>query len=176
MEQHERQTRTSSVSPRGFPRRTFSLFFSDRQFFQKVWAASCPVLVKNVHLNLSQQLWHPDSFKEHMIDHRETPALWDCETLTPVPTNATVLTKFWDGFERLDGKFAGEKFGEEKNVFLSVRLKDEENGGRARILKLKDWPTKKDFASVFPTRLHDLMDNIPFSRLFHRLFLANLCR
>lgn len=38
-----------------------------------------------------------------MIDHQETPALWDCETLTPVQTNATILNQFWDGFERLDG-------------------------------------------------------------------------
>ncbi len=45
-----------------------------------------------------------------------------------------------------------------------VRLKDDEHGGRPRILKLKDWPTKKDFASVFPTLLHDLMNNIPFSK------------
>ncbi len=45
-----------------------------------------------------------------------------------------------------------------------VRLRDYENGGRPRILKLKDWPTKKDFASVFPTLLHDLMNNIPFSK------------
>jgi hypothetical protein len=43
-------------------------------------------------------------------------------------------------------------------------LRDNEHGGRARILKLKDWPTKKDFASVFPTRLHDLMNHIPFSK------------
>ena len=46
-----------------------------------------------------------------------------------------------------------------------VRLRDDQHGGRPRILKLKDWPTKKDFASVFPTLLHDLMNNIPFSKL-----------
>lgn len=51
-------------------------------------------------------------------------------------------------------------------IFHLVRLRDENHGGRSRILKLKDWPTKKDFASVFPTRLHDLMENIPFSQLF----------
>ncbi len=39
-----------------------------------------------------------------MIDHQETPALWDCETLTPILTNQTILARFWDGFERLDGK------------------------------------------------------------------------
>ena len=39
-----------------------------------------------------------------MIDHRETPALWDCETLTPIQTNEQILTQFWDGFERLDRK------------------------------------------------------------------------
>ena len=44
-----------------------------------------------------------------------------------------------------------------------VRLRDDDQGGRPRILKLKDWPTKKDFASVFPTLLHDLMNNIPFN-------------
>ncbi|CAF1686728.1 unnamed protein product, partial [Adineta ricciae] len=104
-------------------------------FFQRVWAASCPVLVKRVHRNLSKTLWHPNAFKGHMLDHRDTPALWDCETLTPIPTNETILTQFWDGFEHLD-----------------VRLRDPEHGGRMRILKLKDWPTKKDFASVFPTR------------------------
>jgi hypothetical protein len=39
-----------------------------------------------------------------MIDHRETPSLWDCETLTPILTNEPILTRFWDGFERLNGK------------------------------------------------------------------------
>jgi hypothetical protein len=80
------------------------LFFVVLKFFQKVWSASCPVLVKRVHRNLSKTLWHPNAFKSHMIDHRETPALWDCETLTPVQTNETILTQFWDGFERLNGK------------------------------------------------------------------------
>jgi len=78
------------------------VFFS--KFFQKVWSASCPVLVKQVHQNLSKILWHPNAFKLHMIDHRETPALWDCETLTPIQTNETILTQFWDGFERLNSK------------------------------------------------------------------------
>lgn len=52
--------------------------------------------------------------------------------------------------------FSSDRF---ESPIAIVRLKD---GGRTRILKLKDWPTKKDFASVFPTRLHDLMSNIPF--------------
>lgn len=39
-----------------------------------------------------------------MIDHRETPALWDCETLAPVLTNESILNGFWDGFERLNSK------------------------------------------------------------------------
>lgn len=72
--------------------------------------------MKNVHLNLSKNLWHPDSFKEHMIDHRETPALWDCETLTAVPTNPTILTKFWDGFERLDGRSIVERNRSERET------------------------------------------------------------
>jgi hypothetical protein len=64
------------------------------------------VLVKQVHHNLSKTLWHPNSFKEHMIDHHETPSLWDCETLTPIHTNETILARFWDGFERLNSKFS----------------------------------------------------------------------
>jgi len=124
-----------------------------KEFFRKVWSSSCPVLVKQVHRNLSKTLWQPEAFKEHMIDHRETPALWDCETLTPIQTNEQILTQFWDGFERLD-----------------LRLRDEENRNRPRILKLKDWPTKKDFASVFPTLLHDLMTNIPFSDYTRRSY------
>ncbi|CAF1340535.1 unnamed protein product [Adineta steineri] len=124
-----------------------------KQFFQKVWGTSCPVLVKQIHHNLSKTLWQPDAFKEHMIDHRETPALWDCETLTPILTDQTILTRFWDGFERLD-----------------IRLRDEQHGDRPRILKLKDWPTKKDFASVFPTLLHDLMNNIPFGDYTRRSY------
>lgn len=47
---------------------------------------------------------------------------------------------------------------------ILVRLRDEQYGGRVRILKLKDWPTKKDFASIFLARLHDLMKNIPFDK------------
>jgi hypothetical protein len=39
-----------------------------------------------------------------MIDHCETPALWDCETLKPVQTDERILTRFWDGFERLNSK------------------------------------------------------------------------
>ncbi|CAF3441956.1 unnamed protein product [Rotaria socialis] len=123
-------------------------------FFRKVWSASCPVLVKRVHHNLSKTLWHPNSFKLHMTDHHETPLLWDCETLAPIQTNEEILKNFWEGFERLD-----------------IRLKDDEHGGRSRILKLKDWPTKKDFASVFPERLHDLMSNIPFSDYTRRSYI-----
>jgi hypothetical protein len=57
-------------------------------------------------------------------------------------------------------------FKDKFNLYLDklVRLRDDEHGGRPRILKLKDWPTKKDFASVFPALLHDLMNNIPFSK------------
>ena len=51
-----------------------------------------------------KSIWQPKAFKEHMIDHNETPALWDCETLTQILTDETILTKFWDGFECLDGK------------------------------------------------------------------------
>ncbi|CAF1023231.1 unnamed protein product [Adineta ricciae] len=127
-----------------------------KQFFRKVWSTSCPVLVKQVHKNLSKTLWQPDAFKEHMIDHRETPALWDCETLIPILTNETILTNFWDGFER-----------------LNIRLRDEQHNDRPRILKLKDWPTKKDFASVFPVLLHDLMNNIPFSEYTKRSYVYN---
>lgn len=126
---------------------------STKNFFRKVWSTSCPVLVRRVHENLSKTLWQPEAFKEHMIDHRETPALWDCETLTPILTNADILTKFWDGFEK-----------------LNVRLRDENHNRRPRILKLKDWPTKKDFASVFPTLLHDLMTNIPFGDYTRRSY------
>jgi len=75
-----------------------------KKFFRTVWSTSCPVLVRRVHENLSKTLWQPNAFKEHMIDHRETPALWDCETLTPILTNEDILTKFWDGFEKLDSK------------------------------------------------------------------------
>ncbi|CAF2649276.1 unnamed protein product [Rotaria sp. Silwood2] len=127
-----------------------------KRFFRKVWTASCPVLIKQVHNNLSKTLWQPNSFKLHMIDHRETPLLWDCETLTAIQTNEEILIRFWEGFER-----------------LNVRLKDDEHGGRRRILKLKDWPTKKDFASVFPERLHDLMNNIPFSDYTRRSYVYN---
>ncbi|UJR20979.1 hypothetical protein I4U23_024085 [Adineta vaga] len=125
-----------------------------KQFFRKVWSTSCPVLVKQVHKNLSEKLWQPEAFKEHMIDHRETPALWDCETLTPILTNEIILSRFWDGFER-----------------LNIRLRDDEHNGRPRILKLKDWPTKKDFASVFPNLLHDLMTHIPFSDYTKRSYV-----
>ncbi|CAF1263352.1 unnamed protein product [Rotaria sordida] len=127
-----------------------------KRFFRKVWKASCPVLVKRVHHNLSKTLWHPKSFKLHMIDHHETPSLWDCETLKPIETNEEILIRFWEGFER-----------------LHVRLRDKEHGGRRRILKLKDWPTKKDFASVFPSRINDLMKNIPFSDYTRRSYVYN---
>ena len=53
-----------------------------------------------------------------MIDHRETPALWDCETLTPIFTNEGILTRFWDGFEKLDSKGKEAEEGEpERNQF-----------------------------------------------------------
>ena len=52
-----------------------------------------------------------------MIDHCEMPALWDCETLTPIQTNQTILSQFWDGFERLNGLFIAIESG-----WLSTRL------------------------------------------------------
>ena len=33
----------------------------------------------------------------------------DCETLTPVQTNETILGRFWDGFERLNGSLIRSK-------------------------------------------------------------------
>lgn len=88
------------------------------KFFQKVWSAGCPVLVRQVHRNLSKTLWHPRSFKLHMIDHRETPALWDCETLVPIPTNDIILTQFWDGFECLDGRISNERKNEVRFLLI----------------------------------------------------------
>ncbi|CAF0946511.1 unnamed protein product, partial [Didymodactylos carnosus] len=129
---------------------------SSKKFFKKVWMAGTPVLVKNVHKGLTQSLWQPQSFKEYMLSHNETPSLYDCETLQPIKSNEEKLTKFWDGFEK-----------------LNVRLLNEENGGKRRILKLKDWPTKKDFATVFPSLLDDLMRNIPFGDYTRRLYSYN---
>ncbi|CAF0777423.1 unnamed protein product [Didymodactylos carnosus] len=127
-----------------------------KKFFKKVWMAGAPVLVKNVHKGLTQSLWQPQSFKEYMLSHTETPALYDCETLQPIKSNEEKLTKFWDGFEK-----------------LNVRLINDENGGKRRILKLKDWPTKKDFATVFPSLLDDLMKNIPFGDYTRRSYSYN---
>ncbi|OXU20831.1 hypothetical protein TSAR_013383, partial [Trichomalopsis sarcophagae] len=121
------------------------------RIFQDQWKRGQPVLVSDVHKHLSKELWHPDSFSDDFGTQKND--LVNCMTGNLVPKQP--MYKFWDGFEH-----------------SSKRLKDEQ--GNAMLLKLKDWPSKGDFADILPTRFADLMESLPLSEYTHRYGRLNL--
>ncbi|KAJ8684049.1 hypothetical protein QAD02_019841 [Eretmocerus hayati] len=121
------------------------------RIFQDQWRRGQPVLVSDVHKYLDKDLWHPDSFsKDFGIQKND---LVNCMTGNVVPKQP--MWKFWEGFEH-----------------PSKRLKDEQ--GNAMLLKLKDWPSRGDFADILPTRFADLMKCVPLSEYTHRYGRLNL--
>ena len=121
------------------------------RIFQDQWKRGQPVLVSDVHKSLDKDLWHPDSFSKDFGDQKSD--LVNCMTGNLVPKQP--MWKFWDGFEH-----------------SSKRLKDEQ--GNAMLLKLKDWPSRGDFADILPARFADLMRCVPLSEYTHRYGRLNL--
>lgn len=121
------------------------------RIFQDQWKRGQPVIVNNVHKYLDKNLWHPDSFSRDFGDQKSD--LVNCMTGNTVPKQP--LYKFWDGFEH-----------------TSKRLKDDQ--GNPMLLKLKDWPSRGDFADMLPERFADLMKCIPLSEYTHRYGRLNL--
>ncbi|CAF1119300.1 unnamed protein product [Didymodactylos carnosus] len=121
-----------------------------KKFFHKYWSIGMPILVKRAHRGLSKKLWLPESFKQEMLRMNDLPLLHDCQTSQYFRSTKETLEQFWNGFQN-----------------SKTRIK---NGNKPMILKLKDFPTKKDFATVFPERLNDVMNNIPFGEYTRRSY------
>jgi lysine-specific demethylase 3 len=121
------------------------------RIFQDQWKRGQPVIVSDVHKHLDKDLWHPDSFSKDFGDQKND--LVNCMTGNLVPKQP--MWKFWEGFEH-----------------SSKRLKDEQ--GNAMLLKLKDWPSRGDFADILPARFADLMKCVPLSEYTHRYGRLNL--
>uniref|UniRef100_T1J383 [histone H3]-dimethyl-L-lysine(9) demethylase n=1 Tax=Strigamia maritima TaxID=126957 RepID=T1J383_STRMM len=107
------------------------------RLFQEMWERGQPVLISNVHQHLDENLWSPKSFSRDFGELEND--LIDCLSGSVIHER---MKNFWDGFE--DPK---------------KRLQDE--NGRYRLLKLKDWPPGDDFSEVMPSRFDDLMKALP---------------
>lgn len=111
------------------------------------------MLVAGVDQHLNKELWTPASFQR---DFGEEPAdLVDCRSgrvISQIPTKA-----FWSGFEDMNGEqvepaVVKSVIADRAPVlFSTARLKDPEYN-EARLLKLKDWPTREDFCDKLPLR------------------------
>lgn len=121
------------------------------QLFQKQWKKKQPVLVSNVDKNLDDKLWRPETFANDFADHVND--LQNC--LTNEIFRNVSLKCFWNGF-----------------ADLNERLKDE--NGTPLILKLKDWPSYADFATILPTRFTNLMNALPLGEYTKRNGIYNL--
>lgn len=121
------------------------------RLFQDLWKRGQPVIVSDVHKNLDIELWRPESISRDFGDQKND--LVNCLTGNTVPKQP--MWKFWEGFTN-----------------VSKRLKDEQ--GQPMSLKLKDWPSRGDFADILPTRFADLMKSLPLSEYTHRYGRLNL--
>lgn len=112
----------------------------DINTFNLEWCLNRTILVKNVHLNLNQNLWSPESFCNDFGDlHVDLVNCKNHRILSNIK-----MRNFWLGFENIE-----------------LRMADQKN--RPMILKLKDWPPAEDFKLVLPKRFDDLMNNLPVS-------------
>lgn len=121
------------------------------RLFQDLWKRGQPVIVSDVHKNLDVDLWRPESISRDFGDQKND--LINCLTGNIVPKQ--LMWKFWEGFTN-----------------VNKRLKDEQ--GQPMSLKLKDWPSRGDFADILPTRFADLMKSLPLSEYTHRYGRLNL--
>lgn len=121
------------------------------ELFETEWFTRKPILIKNLHKNLNEQMWRPASFAEQFSELKVD--LINCKNGRVL--NDVEMRKFWLGFE-------------DENS----RMRDHKN--TPMILKLKDWPTSEDFKTILPDRFNDLMSNLPVRDYTHRNGVFNL--
>jgi len=71
------------------------------ELFDSEWSNKRPVIVKNLHRQLSQTLWKPQAFLEEFGD--VSVHLINCRNHKVVAN--IKLKYFWNGFENEDGKY-----------------------------------------------------------------------
>ncbi len=90
--------------------------------FDEEWQNQRPILIKNIHKNLSSTLWTPKSFSDEFgelcVD------LINCRNQRVV--SGIPMSKFWLGFEDLNGNYEKIKIYLElkKNKYLNLKLKN----------------------------------------------------
>jgi lysine-specific demethylase 3 len=119
--------------------------------FRYHWQQAGPVIVSGCEKHFDQSLWQPESFESEFGN--QVNELVDCGN--NVLLLGCQMKKFWCGFDN-----------------ISRRLVDE--CGNPRILKLKDWPPREDFADVLPSRFRDIMNALPFPEYTHRNGVFNI--
>lgn len=119
--------------------------------FESEWGRGHPVVIRNVHRRLEQNLWSPQSFS-HDFGTLQVD-LVNCRTNRVLVDQP--LSVFWSGFDD-----------------QSQRPLDQLR--RPMILKLKDWPTSDDFKHMLPSRFADLMEHMPIKDYVHRTAPFNL--
>jgi lysine-specific demethylase 3 len=126
-----------------------SATFSESQYsslFEEEWNNQRPILIRNLHKNLTESIWSPKSFNKD-FGHLHVDLI-NCRNRKLVPDVS--MQDFWTGFSDLQSGMRCEKTDQ------------------PLILKLKDWPTSADFKQLLPTRFDDLMKNLPMRKYSHR--------
>jgi len=110
----------------------------NNEVFNLEWSRNNPLLIRNVHLKLNQELLSAKSYNETFGEL--TVDLVDCNNNDSV--NDQKMKVFWRGFE-------------------DSKLRKKDKNGKPMILKLKDCPATDDFKNVLKTRYDDLMTYLP---------------
>lgn len=119
--------------------------------FESRWSDRRPIVIRNVHTRLNQNIWSPQSFSDDFGQLRVD--LINCRNNRVL--NNIPLSDFWAGFEDEDARVCDKQ-------------------GRPMILKLKDWPNSDDFKHMLPDRFADLMENMPIQKYVRRFAHLNL--
>lgn len=124
------------------------------KLFKSEWLKGKPIIVSNVHRNLNEELWKPESFCRD-FGHEKSDIV-NCYDGTIIENYQ--INRFWKGFECVA----------ERPVFPS------DSQHHVTLLKLKDWPPGDDFKEKLPARYADMMQALPSQSYTNRTGELNL--
>ncbi|XP_057306304.1 uncharacterized protein LOC130644639 isoform X2 [Hydractinia symbiolongicarpus] len=124
------------------------------KLFKSEWLKGKPIIVSNVHRNLNEELWKPESFCRDFGNEKSD--IVNCYDGTIIENYQ--IDRFWKGFECVA----------ERPVFSS------DLQHHVTLLKLKDWPPGDDFKEKLPARFADMMQALPAQSYTNRTGELNL--
>ena len=122
------------------------------KLFQNHWEKGKPVVVSNVTRKMNKYIWSPEYFSNRF--GHEKHVLVNCENGTLI--HRVAMKHFWDGF-------------------LSVKKRLPLESEQKVVLKLKDWPTSDDFATL-KEHFEDIMSAVPLAAYTNRDGKFNMAR